>query len=112
MANHTKVSLSHELDELTDAIDAARMLADYLHQERMDTPEDATRAPRMIAAVLNIVLARMRLLTRAVQGAVDSGILAAGFNRATEHDSIVLVVAPHVLPLFGPTNAQVKAHPG
>lgn len=87
MSEDRGLCVASEVDEVADAIDAARLLAECLEQEQLATAEDARRAPRLVTAVLNIALARLRQLASASRGSVDPSVLIAPHNQETGSNS-------------------------
>ncbi len=71
MADRKAVSLSGELHLLIQTVDGVRDLADRLS---LETLNDRT-LPSSIAATLALLKERLRLLDRAVRGAVDPQVL-------------------------------------
>jgi len=77
----SRISLGRELDVISDAVDAARLLADEITTEQFSREQDFNRAPRLIKSVLSLAVARMELLQRAIGGSVDPRWLATSYNR-------------------------------
>lgn len=75
-----RISLAWELEELEQALEAARMLCDASSQEQHGTEHDARIAPRVTSAVLTLIGQRLQLLIRAVHGNVAGEVLAGGHN--------------------------------
>ncbi len=75
-----RISLAWELEELEQALEAARMLCDASSQEQYGTEHDARIAPRVTSAVLTLIGQRLQLLIRAVHGHVAGEVLAGGHN--------------------------------
>ncbi|MCP4447207.1 MAG: hypothetical protein GY811_17935 [Myxococcales bacterium] len=66
-----------EVEELGTAITAARLIAAYLETKQLASLEDVAQAPKLIAAILNLVEQRMNLLVRIARGNVDPCELVA-----------------------------------
>lgn len=93
MANR-KISLANELEELASALTTARLLAEELSNEQLATIEDTRIAPKAIAAVVNLAIARMSLLTRALRGSINPGIVSEPYNQAlavADNEEVILV---------------------
>ncbi|MGE5785853.1 MAG: hypothetical protein ACM3ZE_14745, partial [Myxococcales bacterium] len=60
------ISLVWELEELEQAVDAARVLCDASSQNQYATEYDARIAPRVTSAVLTLVGQRLGLLRRVI----------------------------------------------
>jgi hypothetical protein len=80
----TKVSLGDELAEVVHVLESAQLIAELLVTEGLPDAESRSRAPRMVEAVLALVIERVRLLRKVVVGAVGVEPLVARHNRAGE----------------------------
>jgi hypothetical protein len=74
------LSLVWELEELEQAVDAARVLCDASSQDQYATEHDARIAPRVTSAVLTLVGQRLGLICRVIRGYVPIEALAGGHN--------------------------------
>ena len=74
------ISLVWELEELEQAVDAARVLCDASSQDQYATEHDARVAPRVTSAVLTLVGQRLRLIRRVIHGHAPIEALAGGHN--------------------------------
>lgn len=75
------VSLAAELSELREALKSAQLLAELLATDAMPRVETAQQAPRMLEAMLGLVVDRLHLLQKVVVGAADVGLLVNQRNR-------------------------------
>lgn len=89
-----RVALSYELSEISDAIEAARLLGDAVCTHQLGTEHDRRTAPRALTAVLNLVGARLKDVARIVRGDLDPAAIYSHFNRTESNaaDDIVLHV--------------------
>lgn len=69
------VALTYEMADLENAIVCAQMIAEAAATEQFATEADERRAPRAIAAVLTLVVERIRLLQIAMLGSIDPALL-------------------------------------
>jgi hypothetical protein len=76
-----KVSLADELTELISVLESAEMLAELLENDALPDADAASRAPRMLAAVIEIALQRVRLLRKVVRQQADVSLLAGRRNK-------------------------------
>ncbi len=95
----SKVSLADELAELALVLESAEMLAELLDTDGLpddELPDDeaASRAPRMLAAVIELALHRVRLLRKVVLQQADVALLA---GRRNKRDRVATGEAPDVL---------------
>ena len=95
MANDV-LSLSYEVSELLAATEAARAL---LHGDAAPVH----RKEEMAAAVLSLLIERLRLLRRALDGGVDPALLIADMNRIRSPE-----IREARLPPWSPT--EVRQH--
>ena len=78
-----------ELEELEQAVEAARMLCDASSQNQYATQHDARTAPRLTSAVLTLVGQRLRLMRRAIHGYVPLDALVGEHNTVVgKHDHV------------------------
>lgn len=75
-----RVAMSYELLEIADAIEAARMLGDAISTTQLGSEHDQRNAPRALTAVLNIVGARLKDVTRVLRGDVDPATIHTHYN--------------------------------
>jgi hypothetical protein len=83
----TRVRLGWELQEIEDALDAARMLCDAIAFGMHVSEDDRQAAPRAAAAVMSLVGQRLRLLRQVAQGAAGVDVLLAPFNAVAVADT-------------------------
>lgn len=79
-----KVSLADELAELVHALESAQLIAELLITEGLPDAESKSGAPKMLEALLALVIERVRLLRKVVIGSADVENLVARHNRAGE----------------------------
>jgi hypothetical protein len=88
------ISLAHELAELASVLESAEMLAELLETGSLPDDDAASRAPRMLAAVIEIALHRVRLLRKVVMQQADVALLA---GRRNKRDRVAKGEVPDVL---------------
>lgn len=76
------LSIANELDEIVDALAAARLLANDLRNDQLGTEAEMLHAPTMIAAVVNIAIARMQLVARVLRGTINPRLIWTEANDA------------------------------
>ena len=76
-----RVSLADELAELAAVLESAQLIAELLDNGAMPDAESASRAPRMLAAVLELTRSRMMLLRQVVMQEADVSLLAGRRNQ-------------------------------
>lgn len=76
------VSLAAELAALAEALKAAQLIAELLANESMPSIERAARAPRMLEAMLGLLVDRLHLLHKVVVGAAAVRLLVSPQNRS------------------------------
>ncbi len=76
-----RVSLADELAELASVLESAQLIAELLDTASMPDAESAARAPRMLAAVLELTRSRMLLLRQVVMQQADVSLLAGRRNQ-------------------------------
>ena len=84
MKDKRALSLAYELAELTSVLGAAGPIAEYVQTEQLANTHDVERAPKLIAAVINLVNARLHLLCKAASGSLDPALLLMDFNEAIQ----------------------------
>lgn len=89
-----KVSLAHELSELVSVLESAEMLAELLENDGLPDDDAASRAPRMLAAVIEIALQRVRLLRNVGLQQADVALL---LGRRNKRDRVTKTDDPDVL---------------
>ena len=80
MKKPTNVSLADELAELAAVLESAEMLADLLATDSMPDEESMARTPRLLAAVIELALGRLRLLRQVVRQQLNPSVLAGRRN--------------------------------
>lgn len=95
------VSLADELAELASVLESAEMLAELLETDGLPDDDAASRAPRMLAAVIELALHRVRLLRKVVLQQADVALLA---GRRNKRDRIAKGEDPDVL--IGPRSRR------
>ena len=77
-----------EVTEIQAAVEGAIALLTEVYLKGLSSEEVETRAPRMVAGILNLATERLRLVGRALRGDCDARELMASFN--SEDDSPLL----------------------
>lgn len=78
-----RIDLGSELGEVRSAAEGVRVLADLLAFGGAPDAETARLLPRRISAALNLVVERLRLVERALNGAINPALVYA------HHSSVV-----------------------
>ncbi len=94
MSKGKTTSLADELAELASVLESAEMLAELLDTGGLPDGDTASRAPRMLAAVIELALHRVRLLRKVVLHQADVGLLV---GRRNKRDRIAKGEDPDVL---------------
>lgn len=81
------VSVTAELEEVCSALEGARILTDTEAVYGCARREDAEVAPIAVAAILNLSVARLKLLVQGIRQPAHARVLLAPHNRAGEHAS-------------------------
>ena len=76
------VSVTAELEEVCSALEGARILTDTEAVYGCARREDAEVAPIAVAAILNLSVARLKLLVHGIRHPAHARLLAASHNRA------------------------------
>lgn len=74
------VSLTDELAAFEDVVEAAQLLAEMIQNDHLPDLDSRNRAPGLLAAVLGLVLGRVKLLRQVVLQQADSGLLVGRHN--------------------------------
>lgn len=82
----SKLDLGSEVAEVRCAVEGVRVMADTLVSESAPDSETVRLMPRRIAALLNLIVARVRLVERALNGSRDPAELLAHHNKALGPD--------------------------
>jgi hypothetical protein len=90
----SRVSLADELAELALVLESAEMLAELLDTGSLPDDDAASRAPRMLAALIELALHRVRLLRKVVLQQADVALLA---GRRNKRDRVAKGEDPDVL---------------
>lgn len=75
-----KVSLGSELAEVRCTAEGVRVLSDLLANDGAPDEATARALPRRISAALNLIIERLRLVERAVNGSVNPAAVHAEHN--------------------------------
>lgn len=84
-----RVSLGWELGELERAVEAVRILCGQLGEGGLGTRQDLARAPLAAAAVLALIVERLRLVRRVIHGWAPTALLVAPHNEVEEGEGSV-----------------------
>lgn len=76
----TGVSLADELAELGAVLEAVGVLANLISRDNLPDPESSTRVPKLVIAVVELALNRVRLLRKVVLQQADVSLLISGKN--------------------------------
>lgn len=76
-----KVSLADELAELGSVLESAEMPAELLDTGGLPDDDAVARAPRMLAAIIELALHRVRLLRKVVMQQADVALVAGRRNK-------------------------------
>jgi hypothetical protein len=76
-----RVSLADELAELAAVLESTQLIAELLDTHSMPDTESASRAPGMLAAVLELTRSRVTLLRQVVMQQADVSLLAGRRNQ-------------------------------
>jgi hypothetical protein len=89
-----RVSLAAELDEIGDAVEAARMVASVAREDAFPDSHSRIAAMSAVHGALSLVSARLRLLSDVVRGGAEPALLRAAHNHlplgASPGDDMIL----------------------
>ncbi len=77
------VSVRHELREMSEALEAARLLCDCLRTRSLPERDDALQAHQSVSAIVAMVASRMRQLAKVIGGEADAATIIGPHNEAT-----------------------------
>ena len=80
LSRASDVDLGHEVAEVRCAVEGVRVMADTLAYDGAPDPETARLMPRRISAVLNLIVARVRLVEAVLKQSRDPVELQAHHN--------------------------------
>jgi hypothetical protein len=77
-----RIDIGSELGEVRSATEGARVLADLLAFDGAPDSETARLLPRRISATLSLIVERLRLVERALNGGINPAVVHAQHSSA------------------------------